>query len=137
MSWNFLEGLCDSAESPRRGQHFFANFKIFFWNSTKDYLLSCDLTVSHLGKVMCSSLFNPVFITIRNKLKLNSPQFHTDPLSSTHRFHTRTTPFQYPKFFSSTPNIRFLVWNLRVCWTEGFLVWNWGILGAEKVWSFC
>ena len=33
----------------------------------------------------------------------SSPQFHTDPLSSTHRLHTRTTPFQHPKSLSSTP----------------------------------
>ena len=40
---------------------------------------------------------------IRNKLKLSTPQFHTDPPSSTNRFHTRTTPFQHPKSLSSTP----------------------------------
>ena len=27
---------------------------------------------------------------------MTTPQFHTDPLSSTHRFHTRTTLFQHP-----------------------------------------
>ena len=45
----------------------------------------------------------------------------------------------------------FLVWNWEggaelgslwcetegVCWTEGFSMWNRGILGAEKVWSLC
>ena len=32
----------------------------------------------------------------------STPQFHRDPLSSTHRFHTKTTPFQQPKSLSST-----------------------------------
>ena len=33
----------------------------------------------------------------------STPQFHTDPLSSTHRFHIRTTPFSHAKSLSSTP----------------------------------
>ena len=35
--------------------------------------------------------------------KKSTPQFHTDPLGSTHRFHTRTIPFQRSKSLSSTP----------------------------------
>ena len=34
---------------------------------------------------------------------MSTHQFHTDLLSSTHRFHKRTTPFQHPKSLSSTP----------------------------------
>ena len=33
----------------------------------------------------------------------STPQFNTEPLSSTHRFSTRTTPFQHPKSLNSTP----------------------------------
>ena len=33
----------------------------------------------------------------------STPQFHSDPFSSTHRFHTRTTPFHHPNSLSSTP----------------------------------
>ena len=33
---------------------------------------------------------------------MSTPQFHTDPLSSKHRFLTSTTPFQHPKSLSST-----------------------------------
>ena len=53
----------------------------------------------------------------------STTQFHTDPLSSTRRFHTRTTPFQHPKSLSSTPKSpqfhtkNFFVWG--VSWTEG------------------
>ena len=36
----------------------------------------------------------------------STPQFHTDPLSSTHQFKTRATPFQQPKSVSSTPKKR-------------------------------
>ena len=79
----------------------------------------------------------------------DDPQFDTDRLSSTHRFHTRSTPFQHPKSLSSTPKTpqfhlllsstpkapQFHTKNpsvqhsfcLGVCWSEGFLVWNWGI----------
>ena len=36
-----------------------------------------------------------------SKRPWSTPQFHTDPLSSTHQFHTRTTPF-------STQNVALL-----------------------------
>ena len=36
-------------------------------------------------------------------MKMSIPPFQTDLLSSTHRFHTRTTPFKHPKSLSSTP----------------------------------
>ena len=97
----------------------------------------------------------------------STPQFHTDPLSSTHRFHTRTTPFQLPKSLSSTPKSpqfnteslsstpkihQFHLYlsstpkspsstpktpsstHTSVILGSRFLVWIWGILGAEKVW---
>ena len=35
--------------------------------------------------------------------EMSTPQFHTDPLSSTHQFHFWTTPFQPQKSLSSTP----------------------------------
>ena len=34
---------------------------------------------------------------------MSTPQFHKDPISSTHQFNTRTTPFQHRKSLSSTP----------------------------------
>ena len=51
------------------------------------------------------------FLDIRKHIflgpfKKSTPKFHTDPLSSTHQFHTRTTPFQAqksPSFTSKTP----------------------------------
>ena len=88
-------------------------------------------------------------------------QFHTDPLSSTHRFNTMTERFQrqnpsvpnqkplssttssvqHPKFLNLTPKTpQFHTLSARRgfrCWTEGFLVLNWGIFGAKKVWSLC
>ena len=95
----------------------------------------------------------------------STPQFQTEPLSSTHRFHTMSTPFQHPKSLSSTPKTaqfhiknpsvqhrnplcstpkppkfrlpQFHTKHSLVCWTEGFLVWNWGFLGAGKEWLFC
>ena len=74
---------------------------------------------------------------------MSTPQFYTDPLSSTNRFHTRTTPFQHPKSVSSTPKALSSTPK-----TPQFhpllLVWNWGVFvaelrdfGAEKEWPFC
>ena len=66
----------------------------------------------------------------------STTQFHTDPLSSTRRFHTRTTPFQHPKSLSSTPKSpqfhtkNFFVWG--VSWTEGFSVRNWGCVELRE-----
>ena len=41
------------------------------------------------------------YVSLRQEM--STPQFHKDPLSSTHRFHTRTKPFQHPKSLDSTP----------------------------------
>ena len=129
------------------------------------------------GKVLVSdqsapwTLKHPLFYWLLQpkkpllSFKWSTPQFHTDPLSSTHRFHPRTTPFQNRKSFSSTPKKAIeLVWNWGVfsvevrgmwnwgvfgvklrglelrgfwCGTEGFLVLNWRFLRAEKEWLFC
>ena len=70
------------------------------------------------------------------------PQFHTDPLNSTHRFHTRTTPFQHTKSLSSTtktpqfntPLSYFLsegCVELRGFWCETKGVLNWGVFNVE------
>ena len=85
---------------------------------------------------------------------------HQKPLSSTHspQFHTKKALYkQALQWLFYGVELRgfwcwsegFLVWNwggwnwgifaveLRGfwCWTERFLVWNWGTFGAEKVWS--
>ena len=58
------------------------------------------------------------------------------PLSSTHQFHTRTTPSQPPKSLSSTlksPQFhtkksycKARLFRAFWCWTQGFFVLNWG-----------
>ena len=58
---------------------------------------------------------------------------HQQPLGSTPKipqFHTKNR---------SVPTERVFGVELRGfwCWTEGFWVLNWGIPGAEKVWSLC
>ena len=45
--------------------------------------------------------------------RTRTSQFHSHCLSSTHRFHTRTTPFQQPKSLSSTPKTLLEVIILR------------------------
>ena len=49
-------------------------------------------------------------------------QFHTDPLSSTQRFNTRTTLFQHPKSLSltlKTPQFNTRIFCVKLmCWTE-------------------
>ena len=81
------------------------------------------------------------------------------PPSFTHQFNTWTTSFQHPKSLSltsKTPEFNtknhsarfyraifchFFMLNWEVCWSEGFLVWNWGILGLKRsgpsVWNWC
>ena len=92
-----------------------------------------------------------------NKLKMIYPQFRTDSLSWTHRFHTRTTPFHHPKSLSSSPinskfhtnydiyvcewlNIqgslgKWAIFSVELrgfrCGTEGFSVWNWAGGGGK------
>ena len=102
--------------------------------------------------------------SLNELIERSTPQFHIHPLSSTHRFHTKATPFQRPKSLSSTPKTpqfntetprfhtenpsvpnqktpQFHTKNLSVQhnWggTEGFLVWNWGG-GTEgfSVWNW-
>ena len=75
------------------------------------------------------------------------------PLSSTHQFYTKgplffspqnlSVPHQKPQFHTKNPQFwtdssthrqklcwteGFLVWNWGECETEGFFVWNWGLL---------
>ena len=75
------------------------------------------------------------------------------PLSSTHRFHTRTTPFQHPKSLSSTPKtpqFNTKTASVQHRYIELFFlrgVWNWGVCGTEGlrglkrsgpfVWNWC
>ena len=53
------------------------------------------------------SIINPKLLRYdilgEHKFQPSTLQFHTDPLSSTHHFHTRTTPFRHPKPLSSAP----------------------------------
>ena len=81
------------------------------------------------------------------------------PLSSRHQFHTKVPLLFSPqnpsvphqKTLSCTPPVQhtplnslikslyraFLVLNWGGVLNWGVLVWNWGILGAEKEWPFC
>ena len=72
---------------------------------------------------------------------MRTPQFHTDPFSSTQRFHTRTTPFQHqnPKNKYSY-FCRFYKLNWVVCRTEGSVelrrMWNWGDVELRGIWNW-
>ena len=66
------------------------------------------------------------------------------PLSSTHRFHTRTTPFQHPKSLSSTPKtpqFNTKTASVQHRYIELFFlrgVLNWGVFSVELrgVWNW-
>ena len=69
---------------------------------------------------------------------MGSPQFHIS-LSSTNQFHTKgplssTSPLsstpETPQFHKKTSQFNTLL-RKKLCWTEGFLVWNWGVCGTE------
>ena len=156
----------------------------------RSFIISCLCAKFLLAK---TTSFQLSYLLANLSKKLSTHQFHTDPLSSTNRFHTRTTPFQQkplsstPKSLSSTqkplsstpkttqfhtkdhsvphnplfhtknPSVqhtlkqKVFVWNWGVlgfrCWTEGFLVWNWGVCWTEGflglkwsgpfVWNWC
>ena len=52
-------------------------------------------------------LTSKIFFQVRYSVcKTGTPQFNTDPLSSTHQFNIRTTLFQPPKSVSSTRQMR-------------------------------
>ena len=71
-------------------------------------------------------------------LFINLFSFERIPLSSTHQFHTKNPSVQHtPQFHTKNQHLYWGVLNWGVCWTEEFLVLNWGFLGAEKVWSLC
>ena len=80
-------------------------------------------SVQHIGSTQWPNVFSP-----------KTPQFHTS-LSST------IPSVQHPKSLSLTPKTpQFHTLSARRgfrCWTEGFLVLNWGIFAAEKEWPFC
>ena len=102
LDWFFLSilvvGIHKSAEEQNVTSANFAYFPVrrflkSITNCTHVQILTFEkLTVN---KFLCVT---PLSYFLRS-----TPQFHTDPLSSTHRFNTRTTPFQHPKFLSSTP----------------------------------
>ena len=63
-----------------------------------------------MSQISLTKLLIPTIITekVENnlfKFRLSTPQFHTDPLSSTHKFNRRNTSFQNPKSLSSTRKI--------------------------------
>ena len=74
------------------------------------------------------------------------PQFYTKNPSVPHQKPLGSTPsIPHRKPLSSThpsvPHTLVLTWGVFVGlswrWNWGVLVFNWGILGAEKVWSLC
>ena len=80
-----------------------------------------------------TSLKKRWFLRIGQLIK-STPQFHTDNLSSTHRFHTWTTRF-HEISAAKNPSVPplpllFFVWGM--CWTERSLVWKWGVYWPER-----
>ena len=70
--------------------------------------VACALFAKPIHQILESNKSCKNYACFQVHLKLSTSQFHTDPLSSTHRFNPRTTPFQHPKSLSSTlPSIPF------------------------------
>ena len=104
-----------------------------------------DPSIPH-KKLLSSTPKTPQF-------NIKIPQFHT-PLSSTQFLSEGFLVWNQRIFCVEVKGLElrgswcwtegFLVWIWGVCGTEGFLVWNWGVFGvelkdlrAEKEWSFC
>ena len=56
-------------------------------------------------------------------------------------FHTKNSSVQHiPRFNTKNPSVPYTPQfnTSSVCWTEGFLVWNWGVFGVELrgVWNW-
>ena len=49
---------------------------------------------------------NPIRISLMKNLYLSTPQFHTDPLSSTHQFNKRTTSFHLKVSSIQNPSVQ-------------------------------
>ena len=78
-----------------------------YTSNRKKYFTLMIITNFHQKQFLtCYLIFNfrPTYFSYCRKIT-STPQFHTDPFSSTHQFHTRTTPFQPPKSLSSTLKI--------------------------------
>ena len=83
-------------------------------------------------------------LNLEIQAKMRTPQFHTDPLSSTHQFHTRTTPYRHPKPLSSShasvphrkplSSTHFFFVSFLGGEPEG---WNWGAFGVELRGFWC
>ena len=67
-----------------------------------------------------------------------TPQFHSDPLSSepkTPQF--STTIISTPKLLQLNTENRLVQHpSFFLCWTEGFLVWNWEVCWTEEFWCW-
>ena len=109
----------------------------------KDIRPNC--TVSSWRRQCCGCPQNPsVQHTFQFKTPLSStpktPQFNT-PLNSTPKtphFHipsVQNSSVQHKKLTKEALYKLYINWG--VCWTEGFSVLNWGILGAERVLPLC
>ena len=57
----------------------------------RSFIISCLCAKFLLAK---TTSFQLSYLLANLSKKLSIHQFHTDPLSSTNRFHTKTTPFQ-------------------------------------------
>ena len=90
--------------------------------------------VQHIGSTQKGHSFSaskiPQFNT-ENPSDQHTPHFHTPSVLHTPQFHTPLGSTPPSDFFKVILGV--ILW----CWTEGFLVLKWGILGAEKVWSLC
>ena len=78
---------------------------------------------------------HPLSSTPKNP-QFHPPQFHTKNPSVPHQKTLSSTPLsctpKTPQFHTKKALYRLYISELRgVCWTEGFLVLNWGVFGVE------
>ena len=71
------------------------NIETPFWEHHQFPTLPLDQKIQ--GSILWPSSKIKFFSLNSVRIFKSTPRIHTDPLSSTHRFHTKTTPFQHPK----------------------------------------
>ena len=102
----------------------------------------------HLLSTQNPSVPPPQFHTKNSSVQGTSSVLHQKPLSSTPKppqFHTKSpsVPHRLYKIFCQRGVLNWGVFDveLRMCRTEGFLVWDWEILGLKRsgpfVWNRC
>ena len=96
-------------------------------------------------------LLKIIFSSLRTKFRARSVHHkdHSFSAPNISQFNTENPSVQHQKPFSSTPKAhqfntpltstskKFVELRGFRYWTKGYLVLNWGMLGAEKEWPFC